>query len=95
VLPQGAKERRKGLFRLGRMSMSIGSPDNEERRLLAEYETVTRFYHWAISELSRQRGLMPRVTYDKMLKLTEAAREDCERARLELEEFGKNRENSK
>src|SRR6266481_2168119 len=28
--------------------MSIGSPDNEERRLLAEYETVTRFYSWAV-----------------------------------------------
>jgi hypothetical protein len=34
------------------MRMSIGSPDNEERRLIAEYETVTRFYSWTISELS-------------------------------------------
>jgi hypothetical protein len=77
------------------MNMSRGSPDNEERRLFAEYETVERFYYWAISELSRQRDLMPRDACDKMLKLTEDAREDCERARLELEEFRKNHENSK
>ena len=28
--------------------MSVGSPDNEERRLLAEYETAARFYSWAV-----------------------------------------------
>jgi hypothetical protein len=42
--------------------MSIGSPDNEERRLIAEDETVMRFYSWAISELSRQRCLLRRDT---------------------------------
>ena len=77
------------------MSMSIGSPDNEERRLIAEYETVTRFYRWAISELSRQRGLMPQDADDKMLKLTEDARTDRKRARLELEEFRKSHGKSK
>jgi hypothetical protein len=59
--------------------MSIGSPDNEERRLIAEDETVMRFYSWAISEWSRQHGQLPRDTYDKMLKLTEDARTDCNR----------------
>ena len=81
-----------GLIRLGSM---IGSPDNAERRLIAEYETVTRFYYWVIIELSRQRGLLPRDAHDKMLKLTEDAREDCKRARFELEEFRKKRGNSK
>ncbi len=76
------------------MRMTIESPDNEERRLIAEYETVTRFYSWAMSELSRQRGLLPRETYDKMLKVTEDARTDCKRARLELEEFRKKHGNS-
>jgi hypothetical protein len=74
--------------------MSIGSPDNEERRLIAEYETVTRFYSWAVSELSRQRGLLPQDAHDKMLKLTEDARTDCNRARLELEEFRKKHGNA-
>jgi hypothetical protein len=75
--------------------MSIGSPDNEERRLIAEYETVTRFYSWAISELSRQRGLLPRNAHAKILKLTEDARKDCKRARLELQEFRKKHGNPK
>jgi len=67
--------------------MGFGSPDNEERRLLAEYETVTRFYVWAVRELSRQRGMLPRDAYAKWLKLTEDARTDCERARSALDEF--------
>ena len=75
--------------------MSIGSPDNEERRLIAEYETVTRFYSWAISELSRQRGLLQRDAHDKMLKVAEDARTECKRARFELEEFRKKHGNSK
>jgi hypothetical protein len=74
--------------------MSIGSPDNEERRLLAEYETVTRFYAWAVSELSRQRGLVSRDAYAHLFNVTEDARENCERGRAELEQFRKNRENS-
>ena len=77
------------------MNMSRGSPENEERRLIAEYQTVTRFYHWAVRELSRQRDLLPQDVYDKMLKLTEDARTDCKRARLELEEFREKRGNSK
>ena len=61
-----------------------GSPDNEERRLLAEYETTTHFYSWAISELSRQREILPQDACDKLLKLVEEARRDCEKARLAL-----------
>jgi len=64
-----------------------GSPDNEERRLLAEYETVTGFYSWTVRELSRQRGTLPVDEYNRFLDLVENARLECVRARLALREF--------
>ena len=67
--------------------MHPGSPDNEERRLLAEYETATGFYSWTLRELSRQRGTLPRDHYDRLLNMVENARLECERARLALQEF--------
>jgi hypothetical protein len=36
----------------------MASPDQEERRLLAEYETATQYYSWAVGELRRQRGIL-------------------------------------
>ena len=68
-------------------SVSIGSPDNEERPLLAEYETATRFYSWAVGELSRQRGIAPFDAYDHALRLAEDARTVCESARKALQDF--------
>ena len=68
--------------------MHLGSPDNEERRLLlAEYETAAGFYSWTVHELSRQRGTLPRDNYDRLLNMVENARLECERARLALQEF--------
>ena len=67
--------------------MNPGAPDNEERRLLAEYETATRFYSWAASELSRQRGVLPDDTYHKLQTLVEEALMDCEKARVSLQGF--------
>ena len=64
-----------------------GSPDNEERRLLAEYETVTGFYSWTVRELSRQRGTLPVDEYNRFLDFVENARLECVRARLALREF--------
>ena len=64
-------------------------PDTEISRLLAEYGMVTRLYSWAVSELSRQRGLLPRDEYVKLFRVAEDALADCERVRSELEEFGK------
>jgi hypothetical protein len=67
--------------------MDRASPDNEGRRLLAEYKAATRFYTWAVSELSRQRGTVPHEDFDKLLKGVEEARFECERARQALTEF--------
>ena len=75
--------------------MGIGSPDNAERRLLAEYETVTRFYSWAVSELSRQCGVLPPDAYNRLRELAENARMDCEKARVALQDFRKLENKSK
>jgi len=67
--------------------VSVGSPDNEERRLLAEYETTVAFYSWTVRELSRQRGTLQRDEYDRLRDMVENARFECERARRDLQEF--------
>jgi hypothetical protein len=64
------------------------SPDSEERRLLAEYQTATRFYSWAASELSRQRETASFEDYQKLRKMTQDAFAACERARREMNNFG-------
>ena len=69
--------------------MSVGSPNNEERRLLAEYDTATQFYSWAVRELSRTRSTLSREEYDKLGTMVEDARAQCEVARLALAEFKK------
>ena len=63
----------------------MGSP--EERRLLAEYETATRFYSWAVGELSRQHGRVAYDDYQKLLRIAGEARDECERARIALRNF--------
>ena len=63
------------------------SPDNEGRRLLAEYETVTHFYSWAVGELSRHRGLLPVEQYNTLQEMVANALLECEMARLALHEF--------
>ena len=73
--------------------MSVGSPDNEERRLLAEYETATAFYCWAVRELSSHRATLARDEYDKLGTMVENARLDCGKALLALKTF--KAENSK
>jgi hypothetical protein len=66
------------------------SPDNEERRLLAEYETATRHYSWAVGELVRQRasGILDRDNYIKLSQLAEDAFAECEKARTALKNSG-------
>jgi hypothetical protein len=62
-------------------------PDNEGLRLRAEYETAARFYAWAVSELSRQRGNVPREEHESLLNLVQHARVECETAREALRIF--------
>ena len=64
-----------------------GSPDNEERRLHAEYETATSFYSWTVRELARTRGLLPIDQYNRLFDMVENARLECELARVALREF--------
>jgi len=67
--------------------VGIGSPNNEERRLLAEYQTATGFYSWAVGELARQRGTVPRDHYERLRNLVGNARVGSERALLALTAF--------
>jgi hypothetical protein len=67
--------------------MHPASPANEERRLLAEYETATRYYSWAVGELSRQRGSMDLENYRKLFQLADDAFVECERARAAIKTF--------
>jgi hypothetical protein len=67
--------------------MHPASPANEERRLLAEYETATRYYSWAVGELSRQRGILDPENYRKLFQLADDAFAECERARTALKKF--------
>ena len=60
--------------------MHPASPDNEERRLLAEYETATQYYSWAVGELSRQRGMLDPGNYRKLFQLAEDAFADMRKS---------------
>jgi hypothetical protein len=66
-------------------TMDTGSPNDEERRLLAEYETVARFYSWALGQLARQVETMPYDECKRLLKMAEDALVGREEARLALE----------
>ena len=57
--------------------MTIVPPDNKDRRLLAAYETVTRLYSRAVSELARQRGVLPLDAYNRLRERVEQARINC------------------
>jgi len=61
------------------------SMSSEERRLLAAYETATRLYSSAVSELARQRGVLPLDAYNQLREGVEQARINCEKARLTLQ----------
>ena len=69
--------------------MHPASPDDEERQLLAEYETATQYYSWAVGELSRQRGVLDFENYKKLFQLAEDAFTDCEAKRTVLKKFGR------
>jgi hypothetical protein len=67
--------------------ISVGAPHNEERRLLAEYETVTGFYSWTVREVSRQPVTLSSDEYGRLRNMVENARLECEMARLALQNF--------
>jgi hypothetical protein len=66
---------------------AVDSPNNEERRLYAEYETATNFYSWTVRELAKNRGMLPHDQYDRLLNLVGNARLECELARAALQTF--------
>jgi len=77
----------RGLYAVPDSSTSIHlvSPDNPERRLLAEYETATRFYSWAVNELSNHQDV-DRGSSD-WSRLADSAKEACEAARVAIEDL--------
>jgi hypothetical protein len=62
-----------------------GTPNEEERLLLKEFEAATSFYSWAVSEMSRQRGVMAQDAYRELLKTVRAARLNCDKLRSEID----------
>ena len=72
---------------VGVRTVDLGSPNNEERRLFAEYETATRCYSWFVNELSRQRCMLSQDAFQQLLKVVEHTRLECERVRLAIGEF--------
>jgi hypothetical protein len=65
----------------------MGSPNEEERLLLQEFEAATSFYSWAVSEMSRQRGVMAQDAYRELLATVRTARLNCDRLRREIDRF--------
>lgn len=88
VFTASTKIERRDTLKLAR-TVVTGSPDNEGRRLLAEYETVSRLYSWAVGQLARQVETMPYDECKKLLKMVEDALVGREEARLALERFKK------
>jgi hypothetical protein len=60
-------------------------PCTQKDMLLAAYRNSTALYSMSVKQLSEVRATAPREMYEDIRKLTEDARQQCERDRLELE----------
>jgi hypothetical protein len=61
--------------------------DSEHQRLLAEYHAATVKYAAAVGELSQHRATMTKEDYDKLFRVVEDSRNECERIRKALGVF--------
>jgi hypothetical protein len=68
----------------------MASKESDELRtiLFQEYVTATRHYAWAVSELNKQRALVPKDRYQEINRMVEDAHEDCERLRKAIADLG-------
>jgi hypothetical protein len=58
----------------------------EKSRLVAEYETATKRFSAAVTELQRKMGTSPKAEYQQLTRDSDDARVKSERARLALEQ---------
>lgn len=58
----------------------------EKSRLVAEYETATKKFANAVTELQRKMGTYPKADYERLARASGDARVKSDQARLALEE---------
>jgi hypothetical protein len=59
-------------------------PENLMNILLHDYAVAAKHFAWAVCELNCQRAVLPIAHYEKLYRVVEDAREDCERLRKAL-----------
>ena len=64
--------------------MAVDPKSSDEQRLVSEYHIATERYTAAVGELSTQRATMKQGDYNKLLKIVEDARNECERVRAAI-----------
>jgi hypothetical protein len=69
--------------------MAIDPSSSEEQLLVAEYHVATERYTAAVGELSQQRSTMEKDEYQKLLRIVEDARNQCECVRSALAKLHK------
>jgi hypothetical protein len=58
----------------------------EKQRLVAEYESATKKFSDAVTELQRKMGTSPKADYDRLSRVADEARLKSEQARLAVEQ---------
>jgi len=58
----------------------------EKQRLVAEYESSTKKFSDAVTELQRKMGTSPKADYDRLSLVADEARLKSEQARLAVEQ---------
>jgi len=67
--------------------MRLPQPDNEEKRLLAEYQTASAFYSWVANELSQHSDAARE--FEAFQNVVKVGKAECERTKLALDDFRK------
>jgi hypothetical protein len=57
----------------------------EKNRLLVAFQNGTALYSLAVKQLTESRATASREAYEELRQLSDLARKDCDRDRLELE----------
>jgi hypothetical protein len=58
----------------------------EKQRLVAEYQSATKKFSGAVTELQQKMGTSPKADYDRLSRAADEARGKSEQARLALEQ---------
>jgi hypothetical protein len=74
------------LERAGVIGNTVVMACEEKLRLVAGYESATKKFAAAVTELQEKMGTSPRVEYDRLQRLSDQARNKSEQSRLALEQ---------